>query len=399
MEFAYSTLDSAGQENRGILSAGDRMEALAKLRARRLTVTSLVEKRKKSEFRFAWRKGISLQDLYSLSREVSTLLRSGMRIDRSLELLRNGAKKQAIRDVLTAVLNDVKAGGDVAAAFEKTGSFSPFLVSMIQVNEAAGNLQAAFENIAQYLKFQISFRAEIRNAMTYPLFLICASILTFLAIFQFVVPRFFSIFGTNTTSLPLPALVLYTLSEWFNFTSLAIFMGAGGVLWLARKLYPGRVRLPNLSSRLISLPGVGKLILNLEISRFCYSMYSMLLSGVEFLRALRLSISLIQNATLRNALTPLVGQIREGRKIADVFAEISLLPDIMPNMIRVGEESSNLKEIFFELYTMFDERFKNSIKRLLTLVEPVIIVVMGVVVGFIVITLIMTVMSVSSIKL
>ncbi len=128
-------------------------------------------------------------------------------------------------------------------------------------------------------------------------------------------------------------------------------------------------------------------------------MYSMLLSGVEFLRALRLSISLIQNATLRNALTPLVGQIREGRKIADVFAEISLLPDIMPNMIRVGEESSNLKEIFFELYTMFDERFKNSIKRLLTLVEPVIIVVMGVVVGFIVITLIMTVMSVSSIKL
>ena len=88
------------------------------------------------------------------------------------------------------MLKDAKAGGDVAAAFEKTGSFSPFLGSMIQVNEAAGNLQAAFENIAQYLKFQISFRAEIRNAMTYPLFLICASILTFPAIFQFVVPRF-----------------------------------------------------------------------------------------------------------------------------------------------------------------------------------------------------------------
>jgi len=399
MEFAYHTLDSAGQENRGTLLAGDRTEALAKLRARGLTVTDLVEKKKKEESRFVLRKKIKPQDVYSIAREVSTLLRSGMRIDRSLELLRNGAKKQEMKEVLTTVLNDIKAGGDVAHAFEKTGYFSPFLVSMIQVNEAAGNLQSAFENIAQYLKFQISFRAEIRNAMTYPLFLIFASMMTFLVIFQFVVPRFFSIFGADMASLPLPARVLYTLSGWFNFTSLAVVLGVIGMLLLARKLYPDRVRLPNLSARLIHLPGLGTLIINLEISRFCYSMHSMLLSGVEFLRALRLSISLIQNVSLRNAMMPIVGQIKEGRKIADIFAEVSLLPDIVPNMVRVGEESSNLKEIFFELYTMFDERFKNSVKRLLTLVEPVIIIVMGVVVGFIVITLILTVMSVSSIKL
>lgn len=399
MEFAYHTLDSAGQENRGTLLAVDRAEALAKLRARGLTVTDLVEKAKREESRFALRKRIKPQDVYSLSREVSTLLRSGMRIDRSLELLRNGAKKQEMKDMLTAVLNDIKAGGDVAHAFEKTGAFAPFLVSMIQVNEAAGNLQSAFENIAQYLKFQIAFRAEIRNAMTYPLFLIFASILTFLAIFQFVVPRFFSIFGANLASLPLPARVLYTLSGWFNFRNLAIVLGVLGVTLLARKLYPNRVRLPNLSARLIHLPGIGALIVNLEVSRFCYSMYSMLLSGVEFLRSLRLSISLIQNVALRSAMMPIVAQVKEGRKIADVFAEVPFLPDIVPNMVRVGEESSNLKEVFFELYTMFDERFKNSVKRLLILVEPVIIIVMGVVVGFIVITLILTVMSVSSIKL
>jgi len=399
MEFAYNTLDSAGKENRGTLLAGDRTEALAKLRARGLTVTDIIEKKKKDELRFALRKRIKAQDVYSISREVSTLLRSGMRIDRSLELLRNGAKKRETKEMMTAVLNDIKAGGDVAHAFEKTGYFTPFLVSMIQVNEAAGNLQSAFENIAQYLKFQISFRAEIRNAMTYPLFLIFASILTFLVIFQFVVPRFFSIFGANMDSLPLPARVLYALSGVLNFSNLVIVLGVVGVVLLARKLYPTRVRLPNLSSRLIHLPGVGTLIINLETSRFCYSMYSMLLSGVEFIRALKLSISLIQNDTFRNAMMPLVGQIKEGRKIADVFSEVPFLPDIVPNMVRVGEESSNLKEVFFELYSMFDERFKNSVKRLLTLVEPVIIIVMGVVVGFIVITLILTVMSVSSIKL
>ncbi|SEM73643.1 general secretion pathway protein F [Syntrophus gentianae] len=399
MEFAYTYLDSTGQENRGSLMAGNRAEALAKLRARGLTVTNLVEKASKEQRRFVLRKKIKSQDIYSISRELSTLLRSGIRIDRALELLRNGAKKQEMKELLTAVLQEIKAGGNVAHAFEKTDSFSPFLVSMIQVNEAAGNLQSAFENIAQYLKFQISFRAEIRNAMTYPIFLIFACILTFLAIFQFVVPRFFSIFGSNLETLPLPARVLYTLSGWINFKSLGIVLGLAGIVLLVRRLYPTRIKLPNLSARLILLPGVRTLIINLELSRFCYSMHSMLLSGVEFLRALRLSISLIQNVSFRNAMMPLVGRVKEGRKISDVFAEVPFLPDIVPNMVRVGEESSSLKEVFLELYAMFDERFKNSVKRLLTLVEPVIIIVMGLVVGFIVITLILTVMSVSSIKL
>jgi len=399
MEFAYSTLDSTGREVRGTLLAADHTEAMAKLRARGLTVTNLTKKAGEEERRFVLRKRIMPQDLYSLSREVSTLLRSGIRIDRALELLRNGAKKKEMKEVLNAVLQDIKAGGNVARAFEKTGCFSPFLVSMIQVNEAAGNLQSAFENIAQYLKFQIAFRSEIRNAMTYPLFLIFASIVTFLVIFQFVVPRFFSIFGAQLESLPLPAQVLYTLSGWVNFRSLAILLALGGILLVARRFYPAHVRLPDLSDRLISLPGLRTLIINLELSRFCYSMHSMLLSGVEFLRALRLSISLIQNASIRSAMAPTVGLVKEGRKIADVFAEIPLLPDIVANMVRVGEESSSLKEVFFELYSMFDERFKNSVKRMLTLVEPVIILVMGAVVGFIVITLILTVMSVSSIKL
>jgi general secretion pathway protein F len=128
-------------------------------------------------------------------------------------------------------------------------------------------------------------------------------------------------------------------------------------------------------------------------------MYSMLQSGVEFIKALKMSASVIQNEHIRRAIAALVGQIKEGKKIADVFSQVYLLPEIVPNMIRVGEESGNLKDAYFELYQIFDERFKNSIKRVLILVEPIIIVFMGLIVGFIVISLILTVMSVSNIKL
>ena len=128
-------------------------------------------------------------------------------------------------------------------------------------------------------------------------------------------------------------------------------------------------------------------------------MYSMLQSGVEFIKALKLSATLIQSHQLRNPIESLVEQIKEGKRIADVFSQVDILPEIVPNMIRVGEGSGNLKEIFFELHQMFDERFKNTTKRVLILVEPTIIVIMGLLVGLIVISLILTVMSVGSIKL
>lgn len=399
MEFTYNCLDSSGKDNKGIITATDKQDAMAKLRIRGLTVIDLQAKEKKAKSVTLFKKSFNDQDVYNMARELSTLLRSGIRIDRAFELLIRSTSKQDLKEILLAALSDIKAGKGVAQAFENASRFSPFLISMIHVGEAVGDLRSAFENVAQYLKFQIQFKAEIRNAMTYPGFLVMASIVTFIFIFNFIVPKFFTIFGTNSNSLPLPAKILYTMSGWFSFTNIGIFaviIIAGIVL---KRIYPTKIKLPDVSVYFINLPIVGVLILNLEISRFSYSMYSMLQSGVEFIKALKMSASVIQNEHIRGAIAALVAQIKEGKKIADVFSQVYLLPEIVPNMIRVGEESGNLKDAYLELYQIFDERFKNSIKRVLTLVEPIIIVFMGLIVGFIVITLILTVMSVSSIKL
>ena len=399
MEFAYRSLDAAGQENRGSITAPDHSAALAKLKSRGLVVTELIEKKVRTGAGFVFKRSFNDEDMYNIAREMSTLLRSGMRIDKAFDILIHATTKQDLKEVLSRILVDIKAGKGVGQAFDNTGRFSPLLISMIHVSEAVGELQAAFENIARYLRFQIQFRAEIRNAMTYPAFLIFASGVTFFVIFQFIVPRFFSIFGAQGGQLPLPARVLYAMSGWFNFTSLCILAGLIACFFVLRRLYPATIKAPNLYQYLIFIPIVRNLILNLELSRFSYSMHTMLQSGVEFIKALKLSAALIQNDRVRGPLASLVGQIKEGKKIADVFEQVHILPEIVPNMIRVGEESGNLKEIFLELYQIFDERFRNGIKRVLILLEPVIIIVMGLIVGFIVITLILTVMSVSNIKL
>ena len=125
----------------------------------------------------------------------------------------------------------------------------------------------------------------------------------------------------------------------------------------------------------------------------------MLNSGIAFIEALRLSTGIIMDKRIRESIEPTINQIKEGKGIADVFSRIRLLPDLVPNMLRVGEESGNLKEIFFEIHHVFDERFKNTTKRALALVEPLVITFTGIIVGFIVISLILTVMSVGNIKL
>lgn len=396
--YVYLGIDPSGKEGRGVVAALNRSDAITRLKERGLTVIALKEKMSGS-LGFSRRQKITRQDIYYMSREFATLLRSGMQIDKAAEILLQSADKPEMKDVLASILKDIRAGKSVSSAFSDTGRFSPFLVSMISNNEQIGRLDEAFAAIAQYLKFQMQFRGEIRDAMVYPAFLVGASLMTFFVIFQFVVPRFLSLFGASAAKLPGAAKILFAVSRGINAQNLLILAIAVAGVALALRRFPDLLKSPALQDRMMRAPLIGNLILNLELSRFAYSMSAMLGAGVEFIRALGFSTGLIGNAGLREALEGAALQIREGRKIADAFSQISYLPPMIFNMIRVGEESGSLKEIFFEIYQIFDERFKTGVKRALTLLEPAIIIIMGLMVGFIVLTLIQTVMSVGSLKL
>jgi len=396
-DFSWAGVDQRGKESRGIIAAANRGDALVRLKERGLTVTVLEEK-KGAQISFSRGRRVNNQDICYMARELGTLLRSGMQIDKSLDILMHSAEKQDMKEILSFILTNIRSGKSVTSAFGETGRFSQFLINMIHNNEEIGRLPDAFESIARYLRFQIQFRGEIRDAMTYPAFLIFASMATFIIIFQFIVPRFLGIFGASADTLPAAARFLFAMSHWLSMKNMLIAGSVIPVIYILGRLYPAKIHFSGLQEKLIRVPLVGSLILNLELSQFSYSMHAMLEAGVEFIKSLRLSTGLISNASLRESLEAVAVQIREGGKIADSFAQVSLLPPMIPNMIRVGEESGNLKDIFFEIYQIFDERFKTSVKRALTLLEPAIIIVMGMLVGFIVLTLIQTVMSVGNLK-
>lgn len=401
-KFDYHCLDSVGKDLRGNLSAQDVEQAKNQLRKSGMTILALTERpieaKAKSGSRVIFSRKVGEEELYNTARELSILLKSGITIDRALEIAIRSQSNPLMTDALSDVLNEIRSGKGTAAGFSKSSVFTPLMTTMLLVGESVGNLQNAFESIAEYLRFQIQMKGEIRSALAYPLFLIGASIVTILVIFQFILPRFFSIFGKDAqASLPWAVKVLHAMAGGLTLNVvLIVALGVVGLVvlvgWANLKEH-----LKRLSGYLIFVPLIRNLIISLELSRFSYAMQAMLKSGMEFIKALQLSVGLIQNRSLREQLAPTVRQVQEGKGIADVFAQVEFLPELVPNMIRVGEESGNLKEIFSELHQVFEERFRANVKRMLVLIEPIIISVTGLIVGFIVIALILTVMNVGNI--
>ncbi|MBF0344268.1 MAG: type II secretion system F family protein [Nitrospirae bacterium] len=396
--FKYLCVDSNGKEITGSIAAVDPKDAQHILKDRGLRVVSLNEtlSRAGSDRRLK-RKKVDDMELYNVSKELTVLLRAGLRIDNCLEIVGGSTSNLTLREHLRGILNDVKAGKSVADAFEKVSVFTSLMVNVIRVGQGIGDLKMAFEHIANHLQFQIKFRSEIKNALTYPIFLILASLVTLGVIFKFIIPRFFSIFGENQEKLlPLAAKILYGASKVFNgYVFIAVVVGV--VIFF--KFVSTKRLIQTAYAYALNVPLVRSMITDLELSRFSYAMHTMLSSGIEFIKALRYSIDLVENVKIRDSLEPTIKLIKEGREIGEVFSQVEMLPDIVVNMVRVGEKSGNMREIFLELFNIFDDRFKRGIKRIVVLIEPIIITVMGLIVGFIVISLILTVMSVGNIKL
>ncbi|MBF0539444.1 MAG: type II secretion system F family protein [Nitrospirae bacterium] len=396
--FRYLCVDSNGKEMTGSVSAAGPLEAQHILKDRGLNVVRLDDvSRGAGKDRRLKRKKIDDMELYNMSKELTVLLRAGLRIDNCLEIVGGSTTNLTLSECLRGILVDVKAGKSVAEAFERAGVFTGMMINVIKVGQGIGDLKMAFEHIANHLQLQLQFRAEIKNALTYPIFLILASLVTLGVIFRFIIPRFFSVFGENQEKfLPIAAKILYSASRLFNGYALVAIVVVVVILFR----FINTKRLVQIGyCYALSVPLIRTMITDLELSRFSYAMHTMLSSGIEFIKALRYSIDLIENERIRDSIEPTVKSIKEGREIGEVFSQVDMLPDIVVNMVRVGEKSGNMKEIFLELFNIFDDRFKRGIKRVVVLIEPVIITVMGVIVGFIVISLILTVMSVGNINL
>jgi general secretion pathway protein F len=397
--FDYSGFDASGRKVSGVTEAAGKRVALQKLRAEGIFATELHEesaapKRRLPRLRFAG--AVPASELASATRQMATLLGAGLPLDETLTSVAGQLEHHGLVRALGRVREEVIQGEALHIALSRhAGIFPSLYVNMIQVGESSGSLDQVLQRLADFLEDQARLKSRIRSAMAYPLLmaLIGTGVLFFL--FAFVVPKVTRMLEDLDRALPLPTLLLIRgsdfLSAWWWLLLILVAL-AGLALRRYRRSEEGRFRLDRMT---LNAPLVGKLNLLIATSRFTRTLATLLHSGVPMLTALDICGNLLENRVLRQAITGTVIAVREGEGLAGPLKRSGVFPPMVAQMAAVGEKSGEIENMLLRVAEAYEHQVEMSISGLLSLLEPLMILFMGTVVGFIVMAILLPIFEAS----
>lgn len=346
-------------------------------------------------FRQHARKKPSRKDIHALMGNLATLLRSGMDIERSLRILEKEAR-EPLRTILQAVADNVRRGERLSEAMSRADAFTTFQIRVIRAGEYGGNLHLAFARIARVMERQAEIRAKIRNATAYPLFLVFFGLLSFMVMVIFVLPKFLRIYEEMHVKLPLITIIVLQVSYLFRVFGVWLIplLGFGAVAG-AKHLLKFRVNLSADRFRM-SFPLFGAIIQGMETVTFLQTLGLLLQSGIPIARALNVSSEVGNSALFANSALEMEKGVEMGEKLSSEMRKQNLFPETAVNLVAVGEETGRLQELLIETSETMEKRIDERIKTLLAILEPLLILLVGVIIGAIVISMLLPIFSLSS---
>jgi type II secretion system protein F len=390
--FSYVAVDDAGREVVGEIHAEDLQAAIGRVRESGnypMEVREAATARPTGR-RWGFLTRISANDRTVLTRQMANLLGAGLTVVRALTVLIDNTENPRVRDVLLRVREEVQTGAafsDTLAKFPEL--FDTLYVNLVRAGEASGDLEGVLERLADYQEQQAQQWAAIRSAMAYPMLLVSVGTAAVLFLVAFLIPRFVVIFESLGQSLPLPTRIILGISTFLAEYWWAV-LGGGLVLALAFRWY---IRTPTGSLQFDSLkirpPVIGPLSFKLAASRFAHTLGTLLRGGVPILEALETVQGAIGNRMMSEALNEVRDSVREGESVADPLRRTRAFPSLVVNMIAVGEETGDVDSILQRVAHSYDIEVQNTVRQLISLLEPVIILAMGIVVGSVIISMLL----------
>lgn len=340
-------------------------------------------------------------DFQAFVEELYYLIDSGMKLDDSLKLLIKNTKKESVLEFLKNVLENVKAGEQLSEAIglsQKKYSLeeNKLAKSVITSGEEVGALGGALKTLSEYLLFKDKINGEIKQALSYPIFLLIMSVLMVFFVFFLIVPKFTEIFSPDELdALPSISRMVLKSGLYVNEHATAVFLSIGAFVIIV----PFAVKLfkRNLHKFILDIPLIGSLTIYIELSRVFNSIGIMLQGGIKIDQAIKQSIGLTQVPIIKSILKESLFEIKKGNRLSDALSGHAILPPQVVSMVSVGENSAKLDEVFLNLAERFSETFQKRTKSVLSLLEPAIIVLMGVFIAFIVVAIMLAVISISDI--
>jgi len=387
--FVYEAVDPSGRIVKNKVEADNEQVVLAKLREQQFHVVSLNEAKGGLKMRMAGGKAqkIKLQTLVVFSRQFATMIDAGIPIIKCLDILEGQTKEDSMKAVISATRKDVKGGLSLTDAIAKhPNAFSKLYINMIRAAEIGGILDVILDRLAGFLEKEMEIRGKIKSAMMYPIIVLNFAGVMVLALFMFVLPRFKEIFLSMNVEMPVVTLALFATGDWLqSYWWVVLIMGVAGFIGFKQydKTARGHYNIDKLKLR---VPIFGDLSLKMSIARFCRTFGTLIASGVPMMRSLEIIGETSGNAVLAESIVNARTSIREGAKISHPLAASGLFPSMVTHMIDVGEETGRLSEMLCKVADFYDDEVDSLVKGLTSLIEPMLIVFMGVLVGFIAIS-------------
>ena len=394
--FTYKAKTTAGLVMQGTIDAAEQKGAVEKLRGQKLVVLEIFEKSdgpldKIKAMIKANKKGkVTSKDLVLFSRQLSTLVGAGVPIVQSLGILETQAENPAFKDVLAAVKADIEAGLSISDALKKhPDAFPDLYTSMIKAGELGGILDTILERLTVYMESSEQLKAKVKSAMMYPAIVlsICATVTCFLMVF--VIPTFKNIFASFGAELPLPTQILIDISDTMkHFWYILIAIPFGG--WKGFEAFYKTDKGHRLvDAWTLKAPIFGILLKKVAVARFTRTLGTLIKSGVPIMQALETVAQTAGNVVIAEAVMLTRESIREGGHLSDPLKKSGIFPSMVTSMISVGEETGALDIMLSKIADFYDQEVDTAVKGLTSLIEPIVIVVMGVVIGTIVVAMFM----------
>lgn len=400
-EYIYKATTLSGQAVEGLMEGKDEkavVQSLHELGYIPVRIASREEKAATPGLLSFFPHRVGIKYLLVFAQEFSTLISAGLPIDRSLSILGALTENRRLRDVIKNVLKRIEEGNSLADALSyHPRIFSRLFVNMVKAGETGGFLETILSRLVRYLQSVKEIREYLISVMIYPLILTAVSGISITILVTFVIPRFARIFSDLGQAIPLPTQIMLSLSHYFKDYWWA-GLGAIGLSYFGLKVYTQTEERKWRWDRFkLGWPVFGALIRKLEVARFSRTLGTLLQSGVPILPALNLVQEISQNLAIARSIAYVRERLREGKGIAKALEETDVFPALAVHMISVGEETGRLDEMLDKVAATYEENIQTTVKRFVSFLEPLIILVMGAIVGFIVIAMLLAVFSINEI--
>jgi type IV pilus assembly protein PilC len=390
--YTYSARAINGELKNATIEAPTREEAVAQLRKQRLNVVKIDEAAKK-------KKGgkVPMREIVIFTRQFSTMINSGLPLVQALDILAAQSENPALKDTTRQVVYDVESGNTVADALRKhPKAFTELYVNMVAAGEAGGILDTILKRLAVYIEKSVKLKGQVKSAMIYPIAVICIATIVVAAILWKVIPTFAQLFAGLGAQLPLPTRVVIAASNGLLAYGPIIFIALGGIGYALKRYYdtPGGRHM--IDAIVLKMPILGMIMRKIAVARFCRTLSTLLSSGVPILDGLDITARTAGNAIIEEAIQKTRASIERGETVSAPLRETNVFPSMVVQMINVGETTGALDAMLAKIADFYEEEVDTAVAGLLTLMEPLMIAVLGGVVGGIVIAMYMPIFDLIS---